>query len=417
MRGSGRTRTMVGMLLAAGIAQAAMAGPDTRVLAAATAARADQLALLERAVDIDSGTGDAAGAAKVQALLVPRLRALGATIETVAAEAAGLGDNVVARIDGTGSARILIIAHVDTVFPAGTAAERPYRSDGARAYGPGVSDEKAGAIEVVVALKLLHDLGARNYKRITLLIETSEEQGSPGTRHLIDRLLHDADVELNMEPGDAPDAITVWRKGSATIHLTVHGRAAHAGVAPQDGRNAAVELIHQLKTIDRFPQSGDGLTVNLTTLKAGDRVNVIPDLASADINYRVRSADQFATVQSAFAASAKQRLVPDTTVEVSTTPAFPPLPENPATQRLAGQAKAIYAGLGRELGMAGNGGASESALAAAAGVPALDGLGPVGGGFHSAREYLDLTTVTPRLYLLTKLIMAIGDAPPPATRP
>lgn len=357
MRGSGRTRTMVGMLLAAGIAQAAMAGPDTRVLAAATAARADQLALLERAVDIDSGTGDAAGAAKVQALLVPRLRALGATIETVAAEAAGLGDNVVARIDGTGSARILIIAHVDTVFPAGTAAERPYRSDGARAYGPGVSDEKAGAIEAVVALKLLHDLGARNYKRITLLIETSEEQGSPGTRHLIDRLLHDADVELNMEPGDAPDAITVWRKGSATIHLTVHGRAAHAGVAPQDGRNAAVELIHQLKTIDRFPQSGDGLTVNLTTLKAGDRVNVIPDLASADINYRVRSADQFATVQSAFAASAKQTLVRDTTVEVSTTPAFPPLPENPATQRLAGQAKAIYAGLGRELGMAGNGGA------------------------------------------------------------
>ena len=125
----------------------------------------------------------------------------------------------------------------------------------------------------------------------------------------------------------------------------------------------------------------------------------------------MRSADQFATIQHAFEEAAKQTLVPDTKVEVSTTAAFPPLPDNPATRRLAAQAKTIYAELGRDLGMAGNGGASESALAAAAGVAALDGLGPVGGGFHSAREYLELSTVTPRLYLLTKLIMVLNDAP------
>ena len=198
----GITATTLAMVLAIGSADAASAAPDARVLAAATAARVDQLALLEHIVNIDSGTGDAVGAAKVQALLIPRLRAIGATIETTPAEAAGLGDNVVARIEGDGTARILIIAHVDTVFPAGTAAQRQYRSDGIRAYGPGVSDEKGGAIEAVVALKLLHDLGETHFKRITVLLETSEEQGSPGTRHLIASLVHDADVELNMEPGD-----------------------------------------------------------------------------------------------------------------------------------------------------------------------------------------------------------------------
>ena len=226
--------------------------------------------------------------------------------------------------------------------------------------------------------------------------------------------MRQADVELNIEPGDAPDAVTVWRKGSATIHLTVHGRAAHAGVAPQDGRNAAVELIHQLATVDRFPHAGDGLTVNLTTLKAGDRVNVIPDKAEADINYRVRTADQFAPVRAAFDASAKQVAVAGTTVEVATAPAFPPLPTNPATDALAARAQAIYAEIGRPLATAGNGGASESALAYGAGTPALDGLGPVGGGFHSAGEYLDLGTVTPRLYLLTRLLIELGKAPPKA---
>jgi glutamate carboxypeptidase len=400
----------VAVMLCTGAAAAAK--PDQRILKAATDARAAQLALLEKIVNVDSGTGDAAGAARVMALLVPELKAIGAAIETVPAEAPGLGDNVVARLTGKGRGRILIIAHVDTVFPAGTVAERPYRTDDKRAYGPGVSDEKGGVVQAVTALKLLHDLKETGYASITFLIETSEETGSPGTRKLIDTLVRDADVELNMEPGDAPDAITVWRKGSASIKLTVHGRAAHAGVDPQNGRNAAAELIHQIGTLDQFPKSGDGPTANLTTLKAGERVNVIPDLATADINVRVRSDDQFPQILGAFQAAAKQPSIAETTVEVSTTPSFPALPNNPRTDALAAQAKAIYADLGLTLTMAGNGGASESALAHQAGTPALDGLGPVGGGFHSVREYLELETVTPRLYLLTKLLIALGKTPP-----
>ena len=131
-------------------------------------------------------------------------------------------------------------------------------------------------VEAITALELLHGLGFKDFRQIVLLIETSEERGSPGTQKLIARLIGDADVELNMEPGDPPDAVTVWRKGSTVITIDVKGRAAHAGVAPQDGRNAAEELIHQLKALEAFPKTGDGLTLNLTLLSAGARDNIIP---------------------------------------------------------------------------------------------------------------------------------------------
>ncbi len=386
---------------------------DARVWAAAEQARPEQLKLLEEIVNIDSGTGDVEGGRKVAAALIPRLKALGFTVESVAAEAPGLPENTVATLKGTGKGRILIIGHIDTVFGPGTVAKRPFRMDAEKAYGPGVSDEKGGVVQGVYALKLLHDLGFKDFKQIVYLIETSEERGSPGTRALIARLVADADVELNMEPGDLPDVMTVWRKGSATFHIDVKGRAAHAGIAPQEGRNAAEELIHQLKADDVFPKTGDGLTANLTVMSAGARANIIPEDASAQINVRVRDNADLEKVQATLEKNAQTTLVPDTKVTISREPSFPPLSVNPGTEALADRAEAIYAGLGLKITRGGNGGASESALAAEQGVPALDGLGPAAGGFHSDTEYLVLGTVTPRLYLLTKLIMELGANPPP----
>lgn len=408
-----------GLMLTPAMAAAgsARANPkDAKVWAAAEAARTDQLDLLKSVVDIDSGTGDADGGNKVAAILSARLKALGADIQTLPPELEGLADNTVATFTGSGKARILIIGHIDTVFGPGTVAKWSYHVEGDHARGPGVSDEKGGVVEALTALKLLHDLEFKSYGKITFLIETSEERGSPGTRKLIDRLVRENDVELNMEPGDAPDGVTVWRKGSTTYHIAVKGRAAHAGVDPQDGRNAAVELIHQLQTVAAMPHSGPGITANLTVMKAGTRENIIPDSAEASVNVRVREPGDFAKVEGQLKAAAQTTEVPDTTVTVSSEPAFPPLPNNPGTDALAKRAQAIYAGIGRTLELQGNGGASESALAAAAGTPALDGLGPVGGGFHSDKEFLDLTTVTPRLYLMTKLLMDLSANPPKPTR-
>jgi glutamate carboxypeptidase len=415
---------MIGIvLLGAGAIVAAPAsaapatpGRDAKLWAAAEAAREGQVALLRELVDIDSGTGDAAGGNKVQDIVAARLQAAGMQVTRVPAEAPGLADNLVATVEGTGRARILLIGHIDTVFGPGTVAARPFRIAGDRATGPGVSDEKGGVVEGIAALEILHRLGFRSYKRITFLVESSEERGSPGTQGLIGRLVADADVELNLEPGDPPDLLTVWRKGSATYHIDVKGRAAHAGVAPQDGRNAATELIHQIQADDVFPHAGAGLTANLTVMSAGTRANIIPEDASAQINVRVRDRADFDRVQHTYEANARTTQVPDTKVTVSRERAFPPLPDNPATAALADRAARIYSGLGLTLGKGGNGGASESALAADAGVPALDGLGPVGGGFHSDGEYLDLRTLTPRLYLLARLVEDIAADPPARMR-
>lgn len=406
--GFGAAAAICGLLTAAFAADRHNADP---VYAAAEAARPEQLDLLKQIVNIDSGTGDVEGGRKVAAVLIPRLKALGAEIETVPAEAPDLPENVVATVRGNGKARILMIGHMDTVFGPGTVAARPYSVSGERAHGPGVADEKGGVVEGLYALKLLHDAGFADFAKIVFLIETSEERGSPGTKNLIHKLLADSDVELNLEPGDPPDVITVWRKGSATFNIDVKGKAAHAGVNPQDGRNAAVELIHQLLALEPLPHSGPGVTVNVTTMKAGTRANIIPDSASAQVNVRVRKAADFARIQAVLDRNAKHIAVPGTSVSVSSEPAYPPLPDNPATMALAARAQAIYAGIGRKLATGGNGGASESALAAEAGVPALDGLGPVGGGFHSDREFLDLPSVTPRLYLLTKLLMSLSEQP------
>jgi glutamate carboxypeptidase len=398
----------------AGLAQFADAAEkNAKVLAAAQAARTAQLKLLEQVVNIDSGTGDVEGGRKVASVLVPRLKALGMTVESVPAEEAGLAENTVAALTGRGKNRILMIGHIDTVFGPGTAERRPYHADARRAYGPGVSDEKGGVIEGLYALQILHDLGFSNFGKIVFLMETSEERGSPGTRALIARLLRDANAELNLEPGDPPDTLTVWRKGSVTFRIDVKGRAAHAGVDPQDGRNAALELIHQIAGLEVFPKSGDGLTANLTVMHAGTRANIIPEDASAQVNVRVRDKADFARVEQVLRRNAETTVIPDTKVTISAGEGFPPLPSNAATDRLAARAQRIYAGIGRTLAVGGNGGASESALAADAGVPALDGLGPVGGGFHSDQEFLELDSVTPRLYLLTMLLMELGKNPLP----
>lgn len=380
---------------------------DEKVFHAVEASRAGALDLLKSIVDIDSGSGDVAGGERIESILTQRLQAAGAEVRTEPAEAAGLAPNLVAVFHGSGKARVLIIAHIDTVFGPGTVAKRPFRIEADKAYGPGVGDEKAGVVNAVSALEVLHQLGFKDYATLTLLIDTSEELGSPGSTQLIKTLAKQSDVEFNMEPGDPPDALTVWRKGGGDILIQVHGRAAHAGMVPQDGRNAVVELVHQLSALQgKFPTRGDGITVNLTTIKTGDRTNIIPDFAQATFDVRFRVPEEFDQVLAQVKSAIVATIVPDTTIEVMTRgSAYPPLVENAQVEALGKRAQRIYSELGKTVQLSGNGGASESAVALSVGTPALDGLGYVGAGFHTDHEWIDLTSVTPRLYLFTRLLI------------
>jgi len=408
--------SLIGLaMLGSGVSASLAATPhrNVKIYEAVEANRAAALDLLARIVNIDSGTGDVEGGAKVEAVLAEQLKALGAELSSVSAEAPGLPDNLRAVFHGTGKGKILIVAHIDTVFGPGTAARRPFSIDGDRAHGPGVGDEKGGVVTAITALKILHDIGLKNFATITLLLDDSEERGSPGSTNLIKSEAMRHDVEFNMEPGDPPDALTVWRKGSASVKIEVKGRAAHAGMAPQDGRNAAAELVHQLSALEGvFPHWGEGTTVNLTVLKSGERNNIIPDAAEATINVRFRKLEDFDGVIGRIRAGSATTIVPDTTVTVGYERAFPPLTENADIDALAARAQAIYAEIGKRTALSGNGGASESALAMSVGTPALDGLGFVGGDFHTDHEWIDLNSVTPRLYLFTRLLMETGERPP-----
>jgi len=407
---------IVSISLALVTAEAANAGTSRNepVYQAVESSRAAALELLKTVVNIDSGSGDIVGGKRVESILATRLKSIGGELRYSPAEAAGLPPNLVAVFHGHGKARILIIAHIDTVFGPGTVAKRPFSIDEGRAYGPGVGDEKGGAVNAIFALKLLHDLNFKDYATITLLLDSSEELGSPGSTELIKTLAAQSDVEFNMEPGDPPDALIVWRKGGTDILIQVKGRAAHAGMAPQDGRNAALELANQLVALNRlFTNAGEGTTTNITVVRAGERTNIIPDFAVATLDVRFRHPEEADAMLAKITAGLAPKIVPDTTVTVTKTRvAFPPLTENPQIEALGTRAQAIYAELGMTITLSGNGAGSESSLAMAVGTPALDGLGYVGGGFHTDDEWIDLSSVTPRLYLLTRLLMETSSTLP-----
>eukprot|EP01037_Dinobryon_pediforme_P018156 gene18156-18402_t len=407
------THTRIFLLSA--IAAAAVAGaahaaprPDQAILNAAKAAYPGEISLLEQIVNIDSGTGNVEGGEKIQAILAQRLSAIGAKVELRPAEAPGLPPNLVATLTGTGKGRVLLIGHIDTVFEPGEAVKRPFRIEGALGHGPGVMDEKGGVVNGVTALEVLHKLKFKDFAKITLLLETSEEQGSVGTQKLINELVRAHDVELNLEP-EAKDTVTVWRKASASLVIKVHGRPAHAGMEPQAGRNAITELMRQIDAVEAaFPRSGDHITVNTTLIKGGSRSNIIPEYAEATLNVRGRTTDEMAQVGKVARDIAAHPRIDGATVEIEYAPSFPPLVQNERVSAVAARASKYQAELGSVLALGGNGGASESAMADAAGTPTLDGLGSTGAGAHTPDETIDLSSVTPRLYVLTRLIAAYG---------
>ncbi len=383
------------------------AAVDNRLLANATAARSNLLKTLEQLVNVDSGTGNERGVDQVGSIVVDELRKLGATVEFVPSTPA-VGNNIVATLTGSGKGRILLIAHMDTVFADGTAAARPFRVDGTRAYGPGVADDKSGLVVGLHALKLLQQSNFRNFARITVLLNTNEETGSDGTRSLIEAQARQHDVTLNLEPGRPADGLVVWRKGSGDILLEVRGKAAHAGVAPETGRNAAMEAAHQMLQLARLADSAKQTTVNFTVIKSGDRSNVIPDFATAEGDVRATTTAEFDRIEKELAVLSQQKLIADTEVKATLKRSFPPMPKNPLTDALADKAQAIYGELGRKLTLEGSGGAADSSFSAGVGIPTLDGFGLVGGNSHTAAEYVELDSIVPRLYLLTRFLMEVG---------
>ncbi|WMJ02033.1 M20/M25/M40 family metallo-hydrolase [Pseudomonas chlororaphis subsp. aurantiaca] len=398
----------IGLTLALGLlATQAIAEPHPQVQNDAQQYQGDALKLLERLVNIDSGSGYEAGLNQVSDIAIAELKKLGASIEKVPNGAAG-GSHVLATLKGTGKARILLMAHMDTVFKEGTAAERPFRIQDARAYGPGVMDDKGGIVAGIYALKVLDNLKFKDYAQITFLLDASEETGSEIATDLIKKTAKAHDVTLNLEPGRPADGLVVWRKGSATALVEVKGKAAHAGVAPELGRNAAMEAAHQILQLGKLGDEAKKTTINFTVLKAGDRTNVIPDQAIAKADVRAAVPEEFDRIEKDLARVSANKLIADTEVKTTLQRGLPPMPQTEKSDALVAMAQGIYGELGRKLTIEGSGGAADSSLSAGVGTPTLDGFGIVGGNIHTPEEYAEVESVAPRIYLLARMIMELS---------
>lgn len=402
------SRTLLAATLALSFAVPAYsAEPHKQIQTDAEQYKAEALKLLERLVNIDSGSGYEPGLTQVRDIAVDELKQLGFSIELVPDTTAN-NSHVIATLKGTGKAKILLMAHMDTVFKEGSAAERPFHIKDGRAYGPGVMDDKGGIVAGIYALKVLKNQGFKDYAQITFLLDASEETGSEAASELIRKTAKGHDVTLNLEPGRPADGLVVWRKGSATAVVEVKGKAAHAGVAPELGRNAAMEAAHQILQLGKLGDEEKKTTINFTVIKAGDRTNVIPDQATAKADVRAALPEEFDRIEKDLARVSANKLIPDTEVKTSLLRGLPPMPQTPESDKLVAIAQGIYGELGRTLTIEGSGGAADASLSAGVGTPTLDGFGIVGGNIHTPEEYAEVESVAPRIYLLSRMIIELS---------
>src|SRR5947207_8286051 len=288
-------RTLIALVLVAHAAWAAAQSNDA-VRAQARAQKEPLLATLKELVSIESGSRDHAGLAKLAALVAARFKALGAEVELVEPAdvyrmedtPASIGKLVRATFKGRGSKKILLIAHMDTVYLKGMLAKQPFRVDGDRAFGLGISDDKQGIAVILHTAAMLRSLGFNEYGTLTALINADEELSSPGSRALITRLAKEHDATLSFEASRADsDKLALATAGIASVVLRVHGKASHAGAAPERGVNALYELSHQILQTRDLSDPGTGVKMNWTVSHAGTNRNVIPAYAEATAVVRV----------------------------------------------------------------------------------------------------------------------------------
>lgn len=382
-----------------------------QLLKKAEAEQKSYLATVKELVDIDTGTGQALGLKTVSAMLVERLKGLGAEVTTTPATPSA-GDNIVGTLKGTGSKNFLLMVHYDTVFGPGTAAKRPFKLDGERAYGPGVADAKGGVAMILHSLQLLQDQKFNDFGTLTVLFNPDEETGSAGSKKIIAELARQQDYVFSYEPPDR-DAVTVATNGINGVFLDVKGKSSHAGSAPEAGSNAAMELAHQMLQLKDLGDPAKGTTVNWTLIKGGEKRNIIPSSASAEADMRYADLSETDRVLADAQRIAAKKLIDGTEVTLRLEKGRPPLAKNPGSEQLAKAAQALYRKIGRNIepiAMRFGTDAGYAYMPGSAKPAVLETMGVVGAGLHADDEYIELSSIAPRLYLTVALITQLSGA-------
>lgn len=370
-----------------------------RLGAGPEAVRNAVLRRLRRLVELESPSGDEARLRAIAADFAATLTELGATVETRAIE--GVGAHVIGRLPcGDPELQpVLILGHLDTVHPVGT-FDPAFRVDDGRACGPGTFDMKGGWACVLEALARLRS--ERAHRPVRVLATCDEETGSETSRELIEELAEDAHAVLVPEPPFPDGSAKTQRKGVAWYRVAVRGRAAHAGLAPDRGVNALVELAHQVLAITALGDPRSGTTVSVDQAAAGTASNVIPEAAWATVDVRFTTTAEAERVDTAMRALTP--VLDGARLEVGGGMNRPPMERTAGVATLYERARRIAAEEGWQLGEGMSGGASDGSITAGLGVPTLDGIGPVGGGAHAPDEHVELDDLPRRAALYARLM-------------
>ncbi|WP_420998080.1 glutamate carboxypeptidase [Cupriavidus sp. 30B13] len=396
---------------AAGNARAA----DQQLLDGARAAQPAVIQSLKDMVSIESGSANAAGLAQMASFTEGRLKALGATTERLAVTR-GPGTIVKGTFTGNGRRRIMLIAHMDTVYGPDTLATQPIRQDGNRLYGPGIADDKGGIAVILHSLALLKAAGWQDYAQLTVLFNPDEEVGSPGSGDTIARLAEQHDVVLSCEPSAGSvvmkgQPLLLASAGVATATLDVKGRAAHAGAAPDLGRNALYELSYQMLQTRDVARDVPGAALIWTRASAAGPLNQVTEKAEAVGDVRLTQPGALEKLQTALQTKlAAGKLIPDTETTLTLTPGHPPYVADQRSRALAARAQDIYKEIDRDLTMVPQtGGGTDAGYAARSGKPTvLESFGLAGFGYHARDEYIEIDSIVPRLYLMSRILQEIG---------
>jgi glutamate carboxypeptidase len=359
----------------------------------------EALNLLRKLVEIESPSHDKAAVDNLGRIVMEECLSLGAEVETVHQSTAG--DHLIARW-GEGPGGMLLLHHMDTVFPLGTLDQMPFVQRDNKTFGPGVLDMKGGIVITLSAIRQLLEQKRMPARPVTALFTSDEETGSDSSRALIEKLARESVLVLVLESGLVDGALKVWRKGVGEFQVRVQGRASHAGGAHEEGRNAIQEMAHQVLVIQNMTDYNKGTTLNVGVIKGGTVSNVVPADCVAEVDYRVLVPEEAERIAAEM--NSLRPVTPGTSIVVTGGLNRPPMPNDDLMKKTFQKASQIAAGIGMTLKAGGTGGGSDANFVAPLGIPVLDGLGAVGEGFHSEREYIFTGSLSSRAALVAELI-------------
>ena len=357
----------------------------------------DMKPLLKQLVETESPSHDKRAVDRIGEFIAEEALKSGAVVEIL--QNAVTGDHILSKW-GSGGDGILLLCHMDTVFPPGTLSKMPYHEANGKIFGPGVLDMKAGIVISLAAVEAAQKFGME--RPVTLLCTSDEEIGSPTSRAWIESLAKESALVLVLEAALMDGSLKTWRKGAGEFQVKVRGRAAHAGADHEKGRNAIEEMAHQVLAIQKMTDYVKGTTLNVGVIHGGTVSNVVPKEAMIEVDVRILQPGEWGRLERGM--EQLKPVLDGTSIEISGGLNRPPMPFDEKMQATFEKAKGIASQIGLDLKAGGTGGVSDANFVAPLGIPVLDGLGAVGEGYHSEREYIFESSLEEKKDLLIQLI-------------